>query len=251
MVKTKEDFKTLIYINEDRRLEPDLQYFDRDNAELGERGLLVPVIGTETKSSFQSLFEHWVGTEELVYAMADYSEVVEECLAAMYKNALKSVEISVQSGAEAFISWEDSSTTNISPQLFEKYIAPEITQWNRAIHSVGKHYLLHACGYIAALVPIMKNMGIDMIESASPPPTGNIEPWEVSEMLPDHIGVIGGIKPTIFQNCASTELEEYVENLIFRMKGNKFILANYNNCPPGVQPEKFRLVSEIVRRRIN
>ena len=90
------------------------------------------------KTSFQSLIEHWVGTEELVYALADYPETVEECLQVMDRKALESVEISVKSPAEAFIFWEDSSTTNISPAYFDKYTAPAIKDVGRYRTCLGK-----------------------------------------------------------------------------------------------------------------
>lgn len=247
-IKTQEDFKVLTYINENMRVEPYLDDFQVKYEKMGERCLIVPIIGTELKTSFQSLVEHWVGTEELVYALEDYPETVEECIHAMRRNALDSARISVQSPAEAFIFWEDSSTTNISPSYFEKYAMPEIIEWSKILHREGKLLIHHACGHIRALIPYMAKAGIDIIESISPPPTGNIEIWEAGEMLPDNIGLIGGIEPTVFLNSSLQELEIYVEELLTRMKGKRFVLANSDSCPPGVSLEKFKLVSEIVRR---
>ena len=43
--------------------------------------LLLPTIGIHQKTAFQSLVEHWVGTENLAYAIYDEPEVVEECIA--------------------------------------------------------------------------------------------------------------------------------------------------------------------------
>jgi len=83
------------------------------------------------------MLEYWVGTQDLVYALMKYSETVEECLCAMLRNPIRSVEISVESSAEAFIFWEDDSTTNISPGYFGKYTAPEISAWGRIIMSVN------------------------------------------------------------------------------------------------------------------
>ena len=96
-VKSEEDFKILAYLNEDMVLEKYFSKFYEDYINLGERGLYLPVIGSEMKSSFQSLVEHWVGTEELVYALMDYPETVMECLHAMKRNSSDSVKISVES----------------------------------------------------------------------------------------------------------------------------------------------------------
>ena len=112
-VKTVDDLKTLIYINENMVITPAMDKFLSDYRDIGNRGLYVPLIGSEGKTSFQSLIEYWVGTEELVYMLADFPEAVEECLSVMSENSIKTAEISVESPAEAFIFWEDSSTTNI------------------------------------------------------------------------------------------------------------------------------------------
>lgn len=41
-----------------------------------EEGLILPVIGTDMKTAFQSLVEHWCGTEQLSYALCDFSVMV-------------------------------------------------------------------------------------------------------------------------------------------------------------------------------
>lgn len=247
-VKTREDFKILTYLYEDTVLKPDMEGFLQDYGNLGEKGLHLPVIGgPQAKTAFQSLIEHWVGTEELVYALADYPEMVEESLQAMTKVNLVSAEISVCSPAEAFIFWEDSSTTNISPAYFEKYSMPEIKEYARILHLHEKLLVHHACGHLKALLPFIAEAGIDMLESVSAPPTGNIMPWEVRSMLPDHIGIAGGIEPAFFLSSDTGSLEAYVRELIAKMGRKRFILSNADSCPPGVAIEKFRLVSKIVR----
>ena len=90
-----------------------------------------------------------------------------------------------------------------------------------------------------------------MIESISPPPTGNIELWEARKILPGNIGLTGGIEPTVFLSSTLGELEEYVLKLLGKVGRNRFILANSDSCPPGVAPEKFKLVTELVRGAVN
>ncbi len=247
-VQSAEDFKTLAFLNEDMQLEADLTQFEHDWRRIGPQALLLPVIGSEFKTSFQSLVEYWVGTEQLVYALMDYPDVVEQCLQAMGENSSASVEIALQTEAEGFIFWEDSSTTNVSPALLRQYILPEINQWGRAIHGAGKHLIHHACGHIRHLLPDMAAAEIDAIESISPPPTGDIELWEARDMLPDQIALIGGIEPTVFLNSSIDQLESYVLQLLQRMGTQRFVLANSDSCPPGVSREKFEFVSDLVRQ---
>ncbi len=248
-VTTAKDFEVLTYINEHTVIEPNMAKFAEDYQRLGDSGLYLPIIGSESKTSFQSLLEFWVGTENLVYALMDFPEVVEATLAAMQANSLKTVEISVDAEAEAFIFWEDSSTTNISPGYFARYAAPEINAWGEMIHDAHKLLIHHACGHLRALLPAMGQTNIDCVESISPPPTGDIELWEAQEILPKHIALIGGIEPTVFLQASMDQLETYVAELLARMGTQRYILANSDSCPPGVSIDKFRLVTQMVQTK--
>lgn len=57
---------------------------------------------------------------------------------------METVKNALKSSAEGFIFWEDSSTTNINPDMFEQYTAPEINQWGKMIHDSGKQRQLSA-----------------------------------------------------------------------------------------------------------
>lgn len=246
-VKEAEDYKILTYLNEDMTIIPDFSKYEAGMKVMGDEALLVPIISSEMKSSFQSLLENWVGTEELTYAVYDYPDELEECLAAMRVNSVKAAEIASECDAEAFIFWEDSSTGNLSPSFFRDYIADEISQWADILHEKDKFLIQHACGQLRGLIPEMAKTGIDMIESMSPPPTGDIYTYEARELLPESVGIIGGIEPTVLLNYDMDELEKHVREIIARTGNHKFILGNADSCPPGVEIEKFRMISRLVR----
>ncbi len=247
-VKRREDYKILSYIFERMIITPHYRPVAEQIAEVGEDGLSVPLISPFGKTPFQSLVEHWVGTEQLVFDLMDYPEEVEALLAVMSARAEEAVHISAASSAEAFITWEDSSTTNVSPALFRRYIAPEMKHWAEIVHAEDKLLLHHACGHLKQLLPIMAAEDVDSVESLSPPPTGNIEIWEAQAVLGRDTGLVGGIEPVMFLTLSLAELRAYVQNLLDRMDPHGYILANSDSCPPGVSLEKFRLVTEMVRQ---
>lgn len=246
-VKEEEDFKVLQYMYEHMRLEEHVQEFEREYEKLGEDGLILPVIGADLKTAFQSMVEHWCGTENLVYALCDYPECVEECLQTMQEKDRKTVEIALKSPAEGFIFWEDSSTTNISPSFFEQYTLPQINEWADLLHAENRLLVHHACGHLRGLMPHIAKSGIDVLESISPPPTGNITAEEIRQALPERIALIGGIEPTFLLNSTQEELTEQVTALIQKMKGSRYVLANSDSCPPGVEYCKFTEISRLVR----
>ncbi len=247
-VQTEEDFKTLQFIMENMAVYEDPAHCENEYRTLGENAVFVPSIGIHSKTAFQSLVEQWCGTEALVYALCDFPEAVEECLAVMQERDMETVRYSIQSSIDIFNFFEDSSTTNISPALFAKYTAPEINAWGKMIHAEGKLLLHHACGHLKDLLPLIAETDIDILESISPPPTGNVELADCAKVLPEHIAMIGGIEPTFFKDCTMDGLEQCVSGLLDCMKGRRYVLANSDSCPPGVAYEKFLLVSELVRK---
>ena len=247
-IQEVEDLQILQWIYEHLEFEAD-GAADEEHSQTGERGLYAPLIGSEMKTCFQSLLEKWVGTENLVYFLMDEPEIVEECLATMRHASDKTAAFCRNSAAEAFIFWEDTSTTNINPSMFQQYIAPEISYWAKELHKDGKLLLHHACGSLKALLPMMAETGIDAIESISPPPTGNIDIADAFALLPKNVALIGGIEPVFFQNCTREQLEERVKYLLDATKGRRYVLANSDSCPPAVEEWKFRLVSELVKNR--
>ena len=246
-VATPEQFKILTYIYEHMRVVRDSAAFDEDFRRYGDDALLLPTIGVNAKTAFQSMVERWVGTVNLVYALSDAPEAVEECLNVMWARDEETVRIAVDSPADGFIFWEDSSTTNISPAYFEAYTKPEVDNWGRLIHSAGKLLVHHACGHLRDLLPLMGRSEIDAIESISPPPTGNVTLQEADAVLPAHIALIGGLEPVRLLNCPLSEVCEDARTLLRDMKDRRYVLANSDSCPPGVEYEKFLAVTKIAR----
>ena len=114
-IKRREDYKIRSYLIEHMRIEPDYGPIEAEIVEVGDDGLSVPLISPFQKTPFQALVEHFVGTERRSYDLQDFPEEVEALLAVMSERALEAVRIAAASPAEAFITWEDSSTTNVSP----------------------------------------------------------------------------------------------------------------------------------------
>lgn len=248
-VKTSEDFKVLQYIHEHMEITPDQRQFEEDFRLYGDDALLLPLVGVRSKTAFQSLVEYWVGTENLVYMIYEEPEAMEECLAVMQARDEETVRNALNSSADGFLFWEDSSTTNVSPAIFRKYTMPEVNRWGELIHKDGRLLVHHACGHIRDLLPLMAQTNIDAVESITPPPTGNVTMQRTAELLPEHIAMIGGLEPVRMLRESVETICEDAKELLRDLKGRRFVLANADSCPPGVAYEKFLAVSQLVKRQ--
>ncbi len=246
-LKSEEDYKIQTWIEAHTTLAPNPEAVADHFAGNGREGLSLGMLIPRGKSAYQWMVEHLVGTEALIYALVDFPETVRSLWEVMVEKDLEAVRIAVGSAYDYFITWEDSSTQNYSPAQYDAYIGSEIGAWCRILDEAGKQYIQHACGHVAALVARMEAHGASAIESISPPPTGNITIREARRITGDDFGIIGGIEPTQFLNLPEDALRDYVESVIDEAQGGPFVLANSDSCPPGVTPEKFKLVAEIAK----
>ena len=245
-VRAEKDFSILRYIMQDMILEPDETYLKQ--MQRLPNALMVPLVSPLGKTGFQSMIEFWVGTEELSYAYCDFPDEIEATLETMYALSAMSAKISAQSEAEVFISWEDTSTTNISPGWYEDFILPEINNWCDILHAKGKMYMQHACGHLRALAPLIAKSKIDALESISDPPTGNISILEMREILPESITVIGGLEPTLLINADEETLLAKVREELDALHGRRFIMANADSCPQEVDITRFGSITRELYR---
>lgn len=247
-LKTEEDYKVLAWIEEHTRHEVDTDAM----RQIGEAvrksdGLCLGMLVPRGKSAFQQMVEHYAGTEELNYHLVDFPETVEHLWNVMVRNDLEAVRMGLESGYEYHITWEDSSTQNYSPAQYDKYIGSEIGEWCRILKTAGKKYVQHACGHTRDLVGRMKAHGVAVVESMSPPPTGNLPLKDCRDIAGPDFGIIGGIEPIHLLETPIGKLGAYVEQVIADGRGGPFLLANSDSCPPGVTVEKFKLIADIAR----
>ncbi len=246
-LKCEEDWKVQMWIEEHTRYafnpQPVTDHFLGDGQEGLSLGMLVPRL----KSAYQLLVEHLVGTEELIYALVDFPDTVHCLWQIMVNKNLEAVRLAIESEYEYFITWEDSSTQNYSPEQYDEFIGTEIGGWCMILGNSGKRYIQHACGHVSALIERMRDHNVFAIESLSPPPTGNITIRDARGIAGGSMGIIGGIEPTQFLNLTESELGPYVESVLEEARGGPFVLANADSCPPGVTIEKFKCVSDVAR----
>ena len=246
-LKTEEDYKVQIWIEEHTESRYTPVYADEFLAQDGREGLALGMLIPRCKSAFQSLIEHHVGTEKLTYDLCDFPDTVTALWRAMADNDLKAVRLAADSPYDYFITWEDSSTQNYSPAQYEQFIGAEIRQWCAILRQHGKRYVQHACGHVRDLAARMKADGVHAIESVASPPTGNIALRDLRAVAGSKFGIVGGIEPTELLRRSPEKLVPYVEQVLADGAGGPFVLANADSCPPGVPPGKFKLIAQVAR----
>jgi uroporphyrinogen-III decarboxylase len=66
------------------------------------------------------------------------------------------------------------------------------------MHASGKVAIIHMCGHVRDILPLIRETGADGVHALTPPPTGDT-PWELAlDGLGEDTIILGALDPTIF-----------------------------------------------------
>ncbi len=186
----------------------------RLNRLIGDDGMYVPTLDP---SPVQNLLEYEMGMENFYYLLDDHRREVEELLALMHSKRLREYEILARrTTAEVVIPVENTSSMAISPALYRDYSLPQIRDYVEVLHQHGKKAVLHMCGHLKALLPTIRETGLDGINAATPPPVGATYYEDILDAYGDDFVLFGAIlNPTLFHksDLSRNELHDFLDRL--------------------------------------
>lgn len=180
--------------------------FRRADSAIGDRGLYFP---TTAPSPVQELIEEQMGLATFYYLLHDHTEEVEELLAVMHSRRLEEYDLLTRrTPAEAIIPVENTSSTLTSPAIYERYSLPQLRDYIAVAHAHGKKVILHMCGLLRNLLPVIRRTGLDGYNAMTPPTIGDT-PFEYAlDVLGDDVVIIGGfLSGNVFQKPGVTKDE--------------------------------------------
>ncbi len=116
----------------------------------------------------------------------------------------------------------------LSPQLYEDFLIPDSKIITDYIRSLGGLTYTHICSPIQPFLnmELYNRMGIDLFETLSPPPVGNVESLaKAREILPEDMCTRGNIGLDVLLNGTVQEIEEKTIEIIETTKGHKHMIA--------------------------
>lgn len=190
------------------------EVFARVERYIGDDGIYVPWLDP---SPVQNLLEYEMGAANFYYLLDDHRQEVEELLAIMHAKRLQEYEIIARrTAADVVVSMENTSSTLISPRLYRQYSVPQLHDYIDILHRYGKIAVLHMCGHLKALLPAIRETGLDGINAATPPPVGTATFEDILDAFGDDFLLFGAVlAPTVFHKAGldCDELSKCLDNL--------------------------------------
>ena len=157
-LKTPADYEVAKYIAEHTTFEPAAGVHEQMLASVGDRGI---VVTTGPGTPLMTMIQDTVGMPQIYFHLADHREEFDELFEAEAAKWLRHYEAIAQTDAEYVCVQENTSTTLVSPALYERYCLPLKQKACEVVRRSGKHYMLHMCGRLKGLMASIRQVGAE------------------------------------------------------------------------------------------
>ena len=216
-LKTPADLEVFINVCNDAEIEADDDAFAKVQSMADGRS---PVGLTTGPSPVQRLIQRETGVANFYFLLMDAPGLMEAVMEALQEQQRQRYNILPRYEGDYWYQGENTSTTMISPDYYEKYSLPHIKEFADSAHAGGKRAIVHMCGLLHGLLPLFRKTGMDGIHSLTPPPTGDVPFEKAYECFPADFSILGrfGSVQWVGRDKAGIlqELEKTVPRDIFR-----------------------------------
>ena len=155
---------------------------------IGNKGIIV---NGYSGTPLGMMYRLYADIERLIYMTFDEPEKVQELFDIMEEKYQQGIEFIFKEVPEidVFIGMDDTSTTIISPSMFEKYNIKLTDQRADLAQKYDRIYLHHSCGLIKDLLPIYRKTKMVGVHAFTPPPVGNVTYKEGRQLLGPNISI--------------------------------------------------------------
>lgn len=245
-VKSLEDFKPLVYMLENLRVEFDRETYERMRLNLGDRGILSYFF---PRSPLQGLLINYMGVERCFRFLLRYRSEVEGLMEAIKRSNDRFYEVIARSPVKILNLGENIDARITSPKLFKKYCIPCYQERSDYLHKHGKYVHIHVDGWAKPLLPLLRETGLDGVEALTVKPVGDMTLEDIKRALGDEMVLLDGI-PYIFfipEVVSLEKFDEFVKRIISMFPDN-LVLGISDELPPPADDSRVKRVSEIIEQ---
>ena len=171
----------------------DFSRFAEDAASHAERA----IIGTFTHGPyFVASFVR--GMEDLMVDFAIHKNYADHLIKTITEISFQVLQRSLKAGGDGvdIVYMADDYCSQLgplfSPDTFRQFVVPYLTRFAEEIHRHNKKFLLHVCGSVRALLPMIIDAGVDMLEPIQTRAEG-MEPAGLKRDFGRHLCFYGGV----------------------------------------------------------
>lgn len=184
-IRTSEDYRVMKYIVEHSELTADYGTLEIKKKEVASHGIAHIVLNARTP--MQTILVDYVGLENFAFHLIDLEEEMMELYEALLKNFRKRIEIIAEGPGRYVGVLENFTAETMGPKRFAQYHMPVYKELYPILQSSGKIVGNHYDGRLSACKELIAEAPIDLIESLTPPPEGDMTLSQCRSAWPDKL----------------------------------------------------------------
>ena len=183
-LETPQDYRVMTYLVEHTDCTPCYEAYLAKAAALPAWGIAIPELW---RTPLQQILVDFAGLENFCWHLSAYEEEVRRLYDALLRNFRRIVEI-VACGPGRYLSnLENFTADTLGPRRYEEFLLPVYEECFPALHEAGKLIGCHYDGRLASCRRQIARAPIDLIESLTPPPEGDLTLAEARAAWPDRL----------------------------------------------------------------
>ncbi len=198
---------------------------------IGDNGV---VLCYTPRSPFMQMVTTYIGIVSLVYLLTDCPDEMQDIFAIMESKYDQAAEITVDSPAECIMIPENLSSEVVGANYYKRYLRPYERKWISRIKQAGKFSFIHMDGTLKGLLKHVAETGFDVIEAATPYPSGDMTMEEIAAEITGDTIIWGGLPGIIFTpNTGEEEFLTHVKSTLQVMRRKPgYVLGVADQVPP-------------------
>lgn len=246
-VRTEADLRVFRRAMCGRRYVPHWDRYQRWDECVGDAGVVYLPLGY---SAIGHLMHYWMGVESLIFAAADWSDLLRDVVDAVNENQLDLVDLACTSPAEIVIMGDNFSSDVQPARFFERWSRAYYQEAIARLHRAGKFVAVHIDGRLKGSLRMIAECGADCADAVTPAPMGDLSAAECRAEAGNQFILSGGVSPDLWLPSVplatfEAKAREWLEQ---RKTTSRFIANAGDQVPPGAEEERMLVMRDLVEQ---
>jgi hypothetical protein len=217
--------------------------------QLGEHGLVM--------ANTDSALSHNAGdaypSDLLMIDCFERRAFVEELIGVFQKPLVEATQRALENGVEMVYcsTFYESMSAGWSPSLYRELFLPRIREHMELTHRYGALYHLYDDGRMAGTLPMWREIGVDLVSTVCPPPSGDVTLAEARRLAGSDVCLNGGIDTVnmIWRGTPAAIEAAVIEAIqAAASPDGGYILGTSDSITEETPPENFRAFFQAANR---
>lgn len=182
LLETAADYAVMTEMVRRTAVLPDYEAYQAQAAQLGPES--VPLVHVR-RTPLQTILVDYAGQENFAYQVFDLADEMQELYEALLVNFRRTIELVAEGPGRCVYILENLSADMLGPERYRRWHLPVYEELFPMLHEAGKVISTHYDGRLSTCQDWIARAPMDIIESLTPPPEGDLTLAQARAIWPD------------------------------------------------------------------